>query len=80
MNNPSETFTSLIFWGMGGCFILYLVLLLKSFGLQEKFYTKMGKNPEDVGWYLYFLVGMPFYFILYFYLMAQMKERLKWYE
>lgn len=57
--------------------IMYIVFLFKSFLLQNSFYSLVGKKEEAEGFILYFLIGMPFYFIYYFYTKNHMKEHME---
>lgn len=56
--------------------VVYLFCLLKSFMAQSEFYKIAGEDYA-FGAFIYFLLGMPFYVIMYFIFKAQMKEKLK---
>lgn len=57
--------------------ILYFVFLIRSFLNQSRFYKLSGKEYGSEGILLYFILGMPFYMIMYFYFKKQMKTQLK---
>ena len=58
--------------------ILYLIYLIKSFISQSNFYKAIGKDYGVSGAFLYLLLGMPLYFIMYFFFRNQMKEQLRY--
>jgi len=56
--------------------VTYLVFLAKSFLDQAAFYKTTGEQGES-GPLIYFLIGMPFYIIMYFVFRSQMREKMK---
>ena len=59
------------------CTILYFVFFIKSFISQEKFYKSIQKKRNNIEPFIYFFIGMPFYFLMYFYFKNLMKSELK---
>ncbi|MGY5353589.1 hypothetical protein [Wenyingzhuangia sp. IMCC45467] len=59
------------------CLILYFVFLIKSFISQEKFYKSIQKERNNIEPFIYFFLGMPLYFLMYFYYRNLMKSELK---
>ncbi len=57
-------------------FILYFIFLILSFINQNKFYKAIGQEQETEGALLYLFLGLPLYFIMYFYFRNQMKEKI----
>ena len=53
--------------------LAYIVFLIRSFFHQNQFYRMVGKQHESGGALLYFLLGMPLYFFMYFYFVSRMK-------
>ena len=58
-------------------FILFFVYLIKSFILHNDFYKKIGKNLSNAEQVAFFLLGMPFYVIMFFYYRNLMKDEMK---
>ena len=56
--------------------LLYFVFLLRSFLNQQNFYKAIGDDSSYGGILLYLFLGMPFYFLMYFYFNNQMKEKM----
>lgn len=57
--------------------LLYFIFLLKSFLNQSDFYKATGDQYGSDGALVYLLLGLPFYFIMFFVFQNQMKERMK---
>jgi hypothetical protein len=57
--------------------IFYLVCLFRSFQDQSEFYKATGDPYGSDGALVYLAIGLPFYFVMYFFFLNQMKERLK---
>lgn len=57
--------------------ICYFIFLYKSFVSQRQFFKLVDDDYRVEGALLYILVGMPFYFIIYFFFRNQMKEKMK---
>ena len=57
--------------------VLYFIFLLKSFFNQNNFYKAIGQDYGAEGALVYLFLGMPFYFVMYFYFRTQMKEKMK---
>jgi hypothetical protein len=58
-------------------FIGYIIFLIKSFLNQNQFYKTINQDYGTEGAFMYLLLGMPFYFIMYFYFRKQMNEKLR---
>jgi hypothetical protein len=56
---------------------LFLIFLIKSFINHNDFYKAIGKELGTGDQLIYFIVGMPLYFFMYFYYRRQIKEELK---
>lgn len=56
--------------------VIFLGFLIRSFLIQSEFYKITGDDYSS-GALIYFLVGMPFYLIMYFVFLNQMKEKMK---
>ena len=56
--------------------IVYLLFLISSFLSQNKFYESIGLDYGIDGALMYLLLGMPLYFIMYFYFKRQMKAKM----
>jgi hypothetical protein len=63
--------------GMIAASVLYFLFLVKSFLAQSDFYEASGERYGSDGALTYLLLGLPFYFIMYFVFRNQMKERLQ---
>lgn len=59
------------------CAVLYLIFLIRSFLNQSEFYKTTGEDFGTDGALVYILLGMPFYFFMYFVFQKQMNERLQ---
>ena len=57
--------------------VLYLIFLIRSFFNQSEFYKTTGEDFGTDGALVYLLLGMPFYFFMYFVFQKQMNERLQ---
>lgn len=57
--------------------LLYIVFLVQSFLNQSDFYKATGDEFGSDGALAYLLLGMPFYFVMYFVFQNQMKERME---
>ena len=57
--------------------LLYIIYLAKSFIAHNKFRKLTGNNREAEIALQYAFIGMPFYFIMYFYFRQRMKEEMK---
>lgn len=55
----------------------YFVFLIKSFSNQSQFYKSINQDYGTEGALMYFLLGIPFYFLMFFYFRNQMKEKMK---
>lgn len=60
----------------GIALIVFFACLLRSFLNQSDFYKLAGDEFSN-GALIYFFLGMPFYLIMYFVFLRQMKEKLK---
>lgn len=56
--------------------IFYMIFLIRSFINQNQFYKTLGQDYGTEGALTYFFLGMPFYFIMFFYFRNQMKEKM----
>lgn len=54
------------------CLLVFLITLIRSFAFQSSFFKIAGK-PDESGIILYFLLGLPFYFFMYFYFVSRMR-------
>ncbi|GLB53018.1 hypothetical protein NBRC110019_20580 [Neptunitalea chrysea] len=57
--------------------ITYLLFFIRSFMQQRQFYKVLGNSIGPEGALLYLVIGMPFYFFMYFYFRKQMKQKIK---
>lgn len=57
--------------------ILYFRFLIGSFIDQSNFFRSLGKKWNGSDQVIYFLVGMPFYILMYFFYRNQMREEMK---
>ena len=73
----SEKFTTLILILNWTAILLYLVFLGKSFFNQNEFYKEVGKKNDSTNILIYIFLGLPLYFLTFFYFRNQMKEELK---
>ncbi len=64
----------ILFWAS---LIAYLVFFLQSFNNQRNFYKAIGKEAEAESGIVYFLLGMPFFILLYPYFKNKMKEQMQ---
>ena len=55
----------------------YFVFLIKSFLNQNQFYKAINQDYGTEGGLIYFFLGIPFYFLMFFYFRNQMKEKMK---
>lgn len=55
----------------------YFVFLIKSFLNQNQFYKSINQDYGSEGAVMYFFLGIPFYFLMFFYFRNQMKEKMK---
>jgi hypothetical protein len=55
----------------------YIIFLIRSFMNQNQFYKTINQNYGTEGALMYLLLGMPFYFLMYFYFRKQMNEKLR---
>lgn len=53
--------------------LVFVVFLIRSYLDQKRFYTLMGKESKTGEVVLYFLIGMPLYFFMYFFFTSRMK-------
>ncbi|MGZ2369238.1 hypothetical protein ACXR6G_05600 [Ancylomarina sp. YFZ004] len=60
-----------------GSLIFFLVFFIKSFMNQNQFYISIGQEFGTEGALLYLFLGMPLYFLMYFYFQNQMKQKMK---
>ncbi|GLB47795.1 hypothetical protein [Neptunitalea lumnitzerae] len=56
---------------------LYFIYIILSFINQRQFFKILGDSYGPEGALVYLLIGMPFYFFMYFYFRKQMKEKIK---
>ena len=74
--NSSSLFWFLVFTNIG-LTILYIIFLILSLLNHSNFYKSLDKELGIGDELVYVVLGMPFYFIVYFYYKAQMKEELQ---
>ena len=55
----------------------YFIFLIRSFLNQNQFYKTINQDYGTEGAFMYLLLGMPFYFIMYFYFRKQMNEKIR---
>jgi len=60
-----------------GSLIFFLVFFIKSFMNQNQFYKSIGQEYGTEGALLYLFLGLPLYFLMYFYFLNQMKQKMK---
>lgn len=56
-----------------GLFLAFAICHLRTFKLQNQFYSLMDKEKNQGEIFLYFLLGMPLYFFMYFYFVSRMR-------
>ncbi len=56
--------------------VSFLIALTKSFFDHLNFYKSIGKDPGTGDQLIFFLLGMPFYIVMYFFYRSRMKEEL----
>ena len=56
--------------------IMFLIFLILSLMAQNNFYKTINKSISPADLLIYFIVGLPFYFIAYFFYKNKMKEDL----
>jgi hypothetical protein len=56
--------------------LCFFVLLIQSFFLQADFYKLIGNKMGSDAVLLYLVLGLPFYFVLFFYFRKQMREKM----
>ncbi|PRX54598.1 hypothetical protein CLV81_3000 [Flagellimonas meridianipacifica] len=59
------------------CCLGYLTFIILSFINQSNFYKSIGKNQMAENPILFLLLGMPLYFLVYFYVKRKMTDQLK---
>ena len=57
-------------------FVLFFVFILLSFINQKEFYKVINQEEKSSNAFLFFLIGMPFYPIFYWYTLREMKENM----
>ncbi|PQJ10903.1 hypothetical protein CJD36_013105 [Flavipsychrobacter stenotrophus] len=57
--------------------ISFIVFLIKAYISHSEFYTAMGKKLAKGDQLIFFIVGIPFYILMYFFYRSQMKEEMK---
>lgn len=57
-------------------FLCFLLLLIQSFLVQAAFYNLLDEKQGAESIVLYLVLGLPFYFVLFFYFRKQMREKL----
>ncbi|GAA4301297.1 hypothetical protein [Aestuariibaculum suncheonense] len=77
LSHNSEILSDLMLIANFAIVIGYFVFLIKSFFNQNQFYKSINQDYGTEGALMYFLLGMPFYFIMFFYFRNQMKEKMK---
>lgn len=73
MDQPGTGY-SIIYWII---FALYLITLIKSFLDHINFYKSVGKELGTGDQIIFFIIGMPLYFFMYFFYKSRMKEELQ---
>lgn len=76
----SRTSDTLSYFVLSANFLIvigFFVYLVSSFLNRNEFYKSTNEDYRTEGALLYFLVGIPFYFLMFFYFRNQMKEKLK---
>ncbi|MBL4753047.1 MAG: hypothetical protein JKY52_05520 [Flavobacteriales bacterium] len=68
---------AIMLWGFVIAYVFFLVI---SFINQIQFFKAIGKDNGAEGALVFFLMGMPFYALLYFYFRRQMKEQMNMIE
>ena len=58
-------------------FILFAVFLIKSLIDHSDFYKTIGKDLGAGDYFIYLVMGLPFYLFMYFYYRNEMKEEMK---
>ena len=77
LSQNSDTLSSVIVIANFLILIGYFVFLIKSFLNQNQFYKSINQDYGTEGALMYFFVGIPFYFLMFFYFRNQMKEKMK---
>jgi hypothetical protein len=67
-------FYTIIYWAI---FILYLVVLVKSFLDHVNFYKSVGKELGVGDQIIFFVLGMPLYIVMFFFYRSRMKEEMQ---
>jgi|ERR1700733_4607523 len=57
--------------------VLFFIFLIISFINQNEFHEAIQKKLRSGDQLMYFILGMPFYIVMYFYYRQQMKEEMK---
>jgi len=76
IGTSSET-EALLFFGMSILvLVLFLLFIGKAMLSYYSFYKTLDKDPETSDMLIYFFLGLPFYFGMYFYYRNRMREEM----
>lgn len=76
LHTESAALTLLMYVLSWGTLIVYFIFLVKSFLSESNFYKTIGKEQGLSTALIYIFIGMPLYFLMYFYFNKQMKEEI----
>lgn len=77
LSQNSDTLSSVLLIANFLIVVGYFLFLIRSFLNQNQFYKSINQDYGTEGAVMYFFLGIPLYFLMFFYFRNQMREKLK---